>query len=96
MVWAQAVDAVEVLRYNGRASGKGSGQVLRQLKYFQFVVRLRRCSQAIEENYLSQSAISQQMQALERGPHQDLCAKLFAGSGGMKSAGNGDVVQSRL
>ena len=53
MVWAQAVDAVEVLRYNGRASGKGSGQVLRQLKYFQFVVRLRSCSQAIEENYLS-------------------------------------------
>lgn len=40
MVWAQAVDAVEVLRYNGRASGKGGWQVLRQLKYFQFVVRL--------------------------------------------------------
>lgn len=96
MVWAQAVDAVEVLRYNGRASGKGSGQVLRQLKYFQSVVRLCSFSQATEENYLSQSAISQQMQALERGPHQDLCAKLFAGSGGMKSAGNGDVVQSRL
>ena len=64
MVWAQAVDAVEVLRYNGRASGKGSGQVLRQLKYFQSVVRLRSCSQATEETYLSQSAISQQMQAL--------------------------------
>ena len=64
MVWAQAMDAVEVLRYNGRASGKGSGQVLRQLKYFQSVVRLRSFSQATEENYLSQSAISQQMQAL--------------------------------
>jgi len=33
MVWAQAVDAAEVLRYNGRVSGKGGGQVLRQLKY---------------------------------------------------------------
>ena len=48
MVWAQAVDAVEVLRYNGRASGKGSGQVLRQLKYFQSVVRLCSFSQATE------------------------------------------------
>ncbi len=96
MVWAQAVDAVEVLRYNGRASGKGGGQVLRQLKYFQSVVRLCSFSQATEENDLSQSAISQQMQALERGSRQDLCAKLFAGSGGMKSADNGDVVQSRL
>ena len=72
MVWAQAVDAVEVLRYNGRASGKGGGQVLRQLKYFQSVVRLRSCSQAIEENYLSQSAISQQMQALVA--EDELCA----------------------
>ena len=72
MVWAQAVDAVEVLRYNGRASGKGSGQVLRQLKYFQFVVRLRSCSQAIEENYLSQSAISQHPHALVT--NDELCA----------------------
>mgnify|MGYP002239866979 FL=1 len=72
MVWAQAVDAVEVLRYNGRASGKGSGQVLRPLKYFQSVVRLRSCSQAIEENYLSQSAISQRMQALVA--KDELCA----------------------
>ena len=64
MVWAQAVDAVEVLRYNGRASGKGSGQVLRQLKYFQSVVRLCSFSQATEENYLSQSAISQHPHAL--------------------------------
>ena len=61
MVWAQAVDAVEVLRYNGRASGKGGGQVL---KYFQSVVRLCSFSQATEEYDLSQSAISQQMQAL--------------------------------
>lgn len=72
MVWAQAVDAVEVLRYNGRASGKGSGQVLRQLKYFQFVVRLRSCSQATEENYLSQSAISQHPHALVT--NDELCA----------------------
>lgn len=64
MVWAQAVDAVEVLRYNGRVSEKGGGRVLRQLKYFQSVVRLRSCSQAIEENYLSQSAISQHPHAL--------------------------------
>ena len=27
---------------------------------------------------------------------QDLCAKLFAGSGGVKSVGNRDVIQSRL
>jgi hypothetical protein len=72
MVWAQAVDAVEVLRYNGRASGKGSGKVLRQLKYFQSVVRLCSFSQATEENYLSQSAISQQMQALVA--KDELCA----------------------
>lgn len=52
MVWAQAVDAVEVLRYNGRASGKGGGQVLRQLKYFQSVVRLRSFSQATEVLYI--------------------------------------------
>ena len=51
MVWAQAVDAVEVLRYNGRASGKGSGQVLRQLKYFQSVVRLRSLLYIIRTKY---------------------------------------------
>ena len=66
MVWAQAVGAVEVLRYNGRASGKGGGQVLRQLKYFQSVVRPNSFSEAAEENFISQSAISQQLQALER------------------------------
>lgn len=52
MVWAQAVDAVEVLRYNGRVSGKGCGQVLRPLKYFQSVVRLCSFSQAIEVLYI--------------------------------------------
>ena len=52
MVWAQAVDAVEVLRYNGRASGKGGGQVLRQLKYFQPVVRLCSFSQVTEVLYM--------------------------------------------
>lgn len=52
MVWAQAVDAVEVLRYNGRASEKGGGQVLRQLKYFQSVVRLCSFSQATEVLYI--------------------------------------------
>lgn len=52
MVWAQAVDAVEVLRYNGRASGKGGGQVLRPLKYFQSVVRLCSFSQETEVLYI--------------------------------------------
>ena len=52
MVWAQAVDAVEVLRYNGRASGEGGGQVLRQLKYFQSEVRLCSFSQATEVLYI--------------------------------------------
>ena len=52
MVWAQAVDAVEVLHYNGRASEKGGGQVLRQLKYFQSVVRLCSFSQATEVLYI--------------------------------------------
>lgn len=46
------VGAVEVLRYNGRVSGKGGGQVLRQLKYFQSVVRLCSFSQAIEVLYI--------------------------------------------
>ena len=46
--------------------------MLRQLKYFQSVVRLCSFSQATEENYLSQSAISQQMQALVT--NDELCA----------------------
>lgn len=40
--------------------------MLRQLKYFQSVVRLGSFSEAAEENFISQSAISQQIQALER------------------------------
>lgn len=40
--------------------------MLKQLKYFQSVVRLNSFSKAAEENFISQSAISQQIQALER------------------------------
>ena len=40
--------------------------MLQQLKYFQSVVRLNSFSEAAEENFISQSAISQQVQALER------------------------------
>lgn len=40
--------------------------MLRQLKYFQSVVRLNSFSEAAEENFISQSAISQQIQSLER------------------------------
>ena len=40
--------------------------MFRQLKYFQSVVRLNSFSEAAEENFISQSAISQQIQALER------------------------------
>ena len=40
--------------------------MLKRLKYFQAVVRLNSFSEAAEENYISQSAISQQIQALER------------------------------
>lgn len=40
--------------------------MLKQLKYFQSVVRLRSFSAAAEENFIPQSAISQQIQALER------------------------------
>ncbi len=40
--------------------------MLRQLKYVQSVVRLNSFSKAAEENFISQSAISQQVQALER------------------------------
>lgn len=38
----------------------------KQIKYFQSVVRLNSFSEAAEENFISQSAISQQIQALER------------------------------
>ena len=40
--------------------------MLKQLKYFQSVVRLGSVSAAAEENFISQSAISQQVQSLER------------------------------
>lgn len=40
--------------------------MFKQLRYFQAVVRLNSFSAAAEENFISQSAISQQVQALER------------------------------
>lgn len=40
--------------------------MLKQIKYFQTVVRCNSFSEAAEECYISQSAISQQIQALER------------------------------
>ena len=40
--------------------------MLKQLRYFQSVVRLNSFSEAAEENFISQSAISQQVQALKR------------------------------
>ena len=40
--------------------------MLKRLKYFQSVVRKHSFSEAAEENFISQSAISQQVQALER------------------------------
>ena len=40
--------------------------MLKRLTYFQSVVRLNSFSEAAEENFISQSAISQQVQALER------------------------------
>ena len=40
--------------------------MLKQLKYFQSVVRLGSFSAAAEKNFISQSAISQQVQSLER------------------------------
>ena len=40
--------------------------MLKQIKYFQTVVRCNSFSEAAEECYISQSAISQQVQALER------------------------------
>lgn len=40
--------------------------MLKQLRYFQSVVRMNSFSEAAEENFISQSAISQQVQVLER------------------------------
>lgn len=39
--------------------------MLKQMKYFQAVVRCRSFTEAAEECFISQSAISQQIQALE-------------------------------
>lgn len=40
--------------------------MFRQIKYFQAIVRCKNFTQAAEESYISQSAISQQIQALEK------------------------------
>lgn len=40
--------------------------MLKQLKYFQSVVGKNSFSEVAEENFISQSAVSQQIQALER------------------------------
>lgn len=47
-------------------------EMIRQLKYFQAVVRNNSFSEAVEECHISQSAISQQVQALERELGVDL------------------------
>ena len=39
--------------------------MLKQIRYFQSVVRLRSFTAAAEEHFISQSAISQQIKALE-------------------------------
>ena len=46
--------------------------MIRQIRYFQAVVRNNSFSEAAEECYVSQSAISQQIQALERELSFDL------------------------
>ena len=46
--------------------GSGDADMFRQIRYFQSVVRLKSFSKAAEENFISQSAVSQQIQALER------------------------------
>ena len=51
--------------------------MIRQIKYFQSVVRLQNFTKAAEENFISQSAISQQIQALEK----DLGIKLLQRDG---------------
>lgn len=47
--------------------------MINQIKYFQSVVKLKNFTKAAEENFISQSAISQQIQALEK----DLGVKLL-------------------
>ena len=51
---------------HNRIKKRGGICVRRKLKYFQPVVRRNSFSEAAEENFISQSAISQQIQALER------------------------------
>ena len=56
---------------------EGGAVMLRQLKYFQSVVRRNSFSAAAEENFISQSAVSQQIQALERELCPDAGGKVF-------------------
>ncbi len=51
--------------------------MIKQIKYFQSVVRFQNFTKAADENFISQSAISQQIQALER----ELGAKLLKREG---------------
>ena len=51
--------------------------MFKQIKYFQSIVRLKNFTKAAEENFTSQSAISQQIQALEK----DLGVKLLQREG---------------
>ena len=56
---------------------EGGAVMLRQLKYFQSVVRRNSFSAAAEENFISQSAVSQQIQALEPQLCPDAGGKVF-------------------
>ena len=51
--------------------------MIKQIKYFQSVVKLKNFTKAAEENFISQSAISQQIQSLEN----DLGVKLLQREG---------------
>lgn len=51
--------------YNQGKTRQGGGDLLRQIRYFQSVVRNNSFSEAAEECHISQSAISQQVKALE-------------------------------
>lgn len=50
----------------GVLPAKEEGEMIRQIRYFQAVVRNNSFSEAAEECHISQSAISQQVRALER------------------------------
>lgn len=54
--------------------------MLKQIKYFQSVVRLNSFSEAAVENFISQSATSQQIQALEMELGFKLLEKKIASS----------------